>query len=252
LAVKSLLKELKEKLEAIATGQRLGDEAVQVNIGTLSVKQAIGSPKRQDFPILQGKEVMIEAQFRGSCGQAFTDKPNDFKGTLNDVLTLPLDTNDNRAIFIATLNAVTAHLKMVTGTRHCHDEEPEECAREIAQTILTNYGRVKLGMIGLQPAILENLAITMGKDSVRCTDLNPDNTGSTKYGIEIRDGRTETEKLIKWCDLVLATSSTIINNTFDEIRERTTREGKRLIIFGVTGAGAAALAGLERLCYKGH
>jgi uncharacterized protein (DUF4213/DUF364 family) len=252
LALKPLLRELKEKLEVIAASQRWGDEAVRVNIGTLSVKQAIGSPNRQDFPLLQGKEVMIEAQFRGSCGQAFTDKPNDFTGTLNDVLRLRLDTNESRAIFIATLNAVAAHLNIVIGTRHCHDEEPEECAQQIAQTILANYGRVKVGMIGLQPAILENLAVTLGKDDVRCTDLNPDNIGVIKYGIEIRDGRTETGKLIKWCDLVLVTSSTIINNTFDEIRKRATREGKRLIIYGVTGAGAAALAGLERLCYKGH
>jgi uncharacterized protein (DUF4213/DUF364 family) len=247
-----LLKELKEKLEAIAASQNLGGEAVQVKIGTLSVKQAIGSPKRQDFPLLQGKEVMIEAQFLGSCGQAFTDKPSNFSGTLNDVLRLPLDTNDNRAIFVATLNAVAAHLEVVTGTRHCHDEEPEECAREIAKTIPAKYGRVRVGMIGLQPAILDNLARTLGKDNVRCTDLNPDNIGTTKYGVVIQDGRTETDKLIEWSDLALATSSTIINNTFDGIRERAMREGKRLIIFGVTGAGAAALAGLERLCYKGH
>jgi uncharacterized protein (DUF4213/DUF364 family) len=252
LALKPLLKELKEKLEKIAASQCLGDAAVRVTIGTLSVKQAIGSPNRQDFPLLQGKEVMIEAQFQGSCGQAFTDRPNNFTGTLNDVLRIPLDTNDKRAIFIATLNAVAAHLNIVSGTRHCHDEEPEECARQIAQTILANHGGVRVGLIGLQPAILENLAVTLGEDNVRCTDLNPDNIGTMKYGIEIQDGRTETGKLIKWCDLVLATSSAIINNTFDEIRESATKEGKQLIIYGVTGAGVAALASLDRLCYKGH
>jgi uncharacterized protein (DUF4213/DUF364 family) len=252
LALKPLLKELKEKLEAVAASGHLGDEAVRVNIGTLSVKQAIGSPNRQDFPLLQGKEVMIEAKFRESCGQAFTDRPSDFKGTLNEVLKLPLDNNSNRAVFIATLNAVAADMKMTSGTRHCRDDEPEECAPQIAQTILDKYGRVKVGLIGLQPAILENLAATLGKDNVRCTDLNPDNIGATKYGVEIRDGRTETEKLIKWCDLALVTSSTIVNNSFDAIRERATREGKRLVIFGVTGAGAAALAGLERLCFKGY
>jgi uncharacterized protein (DUF4213/DUF364 family) len=250
--VKPILIELKEKLEAIAADRNMGEVTVRVKIGTLSVKQAIGSPKRQDYPLLQGKEVMIEAQFRESCGQAFTDKPGDFEGTLNDVLRLPLDSNEHRAIFIATLNAVAAYQGMVTGTRHCRNEEPEECAREIARTILDKYGRVKVGMIGLQPAILENLAVTLGKENVRCTDLNPDNIGVTKYGVVIRDGKTETDNLIRWCDLVLATSSTIVNNSFDGIRESATREGKRLVIFGVTGAGAAALAGLERLCFKGN
>ncbi|MHB8105078.1 MAG: Rossmann-like domain-containing protein, partial [Dehalococcoidales bacterium] len=97
------------------------------------------------------------------------------------------------------------------------------------------------------PAILENLVLTFGADNVRCTDLNPNNTGTKKYGAEIWDGRIQTERLIKWCDLVLATSSTIINNTFDEIREKANVQGKRLIIFGVTGTGVSALLGLERV-----
>jgi uncharacterized protein (DUF4213/DUF364 family) len=252
LALKPVLKEVKEKFQAITDGHHLGGAAVRVTIGTLSVKQAIGSPSRQDFPLLQGKEVMIEAEVLGSYGQAFTDTPNDFTGSLNDVLGLSLNTNDNRAIFIATLNAVAAHLNMVTGTRHCHDEEPEKCAAWIAQHIMADAGKVKVGLIGLQPAILENLVLTFGKDNICCTDLNTNNIGATKYRAEIRDGRTDTEKLIKWCDVLLATSSTIINNTFDEIREIAISHGKRLIIFGVTGAGISALLGLERVCFQPH
>ena len=223
-----------------------------MTIGTLTVKQAIGSPRRQDFPLLQGKEVMIEAEFRGSYGQAFTDKPGDFSGSLNDVLELSLDKSYNRAIFIATLNAVAAYLGLVGETRHCRNEEPEECAAEIAQHILADSGKVKVGLIGLQPAILENLVLTFRSDNVRCTDLNPDNIGTTKYGAQIWDGRTQTEKLIKWSNILLVTSSTIVNGTYDEIREKIVAQGKRMIIFGVTGAGVAALTGLERLCFKAH
>jgi hypothetical protein len=252
LALKPVLDELKEKFQAIVVGRNLGEKMVQVTIGTLTVKQAIGSPRRQDFPLLEGKEVMIEAQFQGSFGQAFTDRPNDFTGSLNDVMGLNLNTNDNRAIFIATLNAVAAHLDIVTGTRHCHDEEPEECASQMAKQILADSGKIKVGLVGLQPAILENLVLTFGTDNVRCTDLNPKNVGSRKYGAEIWDGRTETERLISYCDLLLATSSTIVNNTFNAIRKEVIARGKRLIIFGVTGAGAASLLGLERVCLRAH
>jgi uncharacterized protein (DUF4213/DUF364 family) len=250
--IQPVLKEAKEKLQEIVAGNLMGDAVVKVTIGILSVKQAIGSPNRQDFPLLQGKEVMIEAQVLGSYGQAFTDTPKEFNGALNDILSLDLVTNDNRAIFIATLHAVAAHLNMVTGTRHCHDEEPEKCAAQIAQHIMADSGKIKVGLIGLQPVILENLVITFGADNVRCTDLNPNNMGAIKYGAEIWDGRTETEKLIKWCDLVLVTGSTIINNTFDEIREEATSQSKRLIIFGVTIAGISVLLGLERVCFQPH
>jgi len=243
---------LKKRMIELVKDNHLENEAVRVKIGTLSVKQAIGNPARQDFPLLQGKEVMIEAQVMDSFGQAFTDKPKEFNGSLRDVLNLTLNTSDNRAIFIATLNAVVSHLKMVTGTRHCHDEEPEECARQIAEYVLENSGRIKVGLIGLQPAILDNLVRTFGAENVRCTDLNPDNIGKRKYGAEIWDGKTDTNKLIEWGDVILVTSSTINNNTFDDIKIAADEKGKRLIIFGVTGAAASALLGLERVCFQPH
>jgi len=252
LALKPVNEEARENLQAIIADRGLGDEVVQVTIGTLSVKQAIGTPSRQDFPLLEGKEVMIEAEFHGSFGQAFTDRPHDFAGSLNDVINLSLNTNENRGIFIATLNAVMAHLGMATGMRHCHDEEPEECAKQIARHILDESGMVKVGMVGLQPAILENLALTFDEANVKCTDLNPNNIGSRKYGAEIWDGRTETRKLIEWCDIPLVTSSTLVNNTFDDIRKEVISQGKRLIVFGVTGAGVSALLGLKRLCFQPH
>lgn len=252
MALKPVLEEIKGKFQAIVAEKSLSDEVVRVKIGTLSVKQAIGNPTRQDYPLLEGKEVMIEAEFQGSFGQAFTDRPHDFDGSLNDVLNLSLDTSENRAIFVATLNAVTAHLGLAAGTRHCHDEEPEKCAEEMAEYLFTGFGGIKVGLAGLQPAILDNLVKTFGADHLKCTDLNQNNVGSVKYGAEIWDGRTETEKLIEWSDLFLVTSTTIVNNTFDDIREGVISRGKRLIIFGVTGAGVAALLGLERLCFQPH
>ncbi|OGO19708.1 MAG: hypothetical protein A2144_05865 [Chloroflexi bacterium RBG_16_50_9] len=250
--MKSTIEKVKGKFQKIIAEHELGNELVEVTIGTLTVKQAIGNPIRQDFPLLEGREVMIEAQFKGSFGQAFTDKPHEFKGSLSDVLSLGLDTNDARAIFDATLNAVMAHLGLVTGVRHCHDEEPEKCAAEIAQYILNKYGKVKVGLVGYQPAILENLVKVFGAENVHCTDLNPKNLGTRKFGAEIWDGRTYTERLITWCDVLLATSSTIVNDTFDGIKKEADAKGKRLIVFGVTGAGVSALLGLERLCFQPH
>jgi uncharacterized protein (DUF4213/DUF364 family) len=252
LSLRPVLEEVREKIQTIIAAHTLGEEPVKVAIGTLTAKQAIGSPTRQDYALLEGREVMIEAQFKGSYGQAFTDRPQEFTGHLKDVISLDLNSNSNRAVFLATLNAVMAHLGMATAVRHCRDEEPEECASEIAQYILDKYGKVRVGMIGYQPAILDNLVRTFGADNVRCTDLNPKNTDSMKSDIKIWDGRTETGRLADWSDLLLATSSTITNNTYDNIRAEANAKGKILVIFGVTGAGVAGLLGLERVCFKAH
>lgn len=252
MTITPALEEVREKFSAITAKHKLGGETVQITIGPLSAQQAIGTPSREDFTLLEGKEVMIEAQFKGSFGQAFTDQPRDFTGYLKDVLSLSLNTSDDRAIFLATVNAVTAHLGMVTGVRHCRDEEPEECASQIAQYILKNFGAVKVGLVGLQPAILESLVSSLEVHNVRCTDLNPKNVGSHRFGTEIWDGRSANTKLVRWCDLLLVTSSTIVNNTFDSIREEAISQGKQLITFGVTGAGLSVLLGLERVCFMAH
>jgi uncharacterized protein (DUF4213/DUF364 family) len=252
LALKPVLDEAREKLQTILARHHLSNEIVQVALGPLSVKQAIGSPSRQDFALLEGKETMIEAQFKGSYGQAFTDQPQSFNGLLKDVLSLGLNTNNERAIFVATLNAVTAYLGIVAGVRHCRDEEPEKCGSQIAQYILTKFGRVKVGLVGLQPAILENLVGSLGVYNVRCNDLNPKNIGSHKFGVEIWDGKTDAKRLADWCELLLVTSSAIVNNTFDAIREEAISRGRPLIIFGVTGAGVSVLLGLKRACFFAH
>lgn len=252
MEVVPILEQAKEKFSAIVNESGMGEENVQIIIAPLSAREAIGSPNREDYALLEGKEVMIEAQFRGSFGQAFTDQPQNFHGRLKDVLSLSLNTKNNRAIFIATLNAVSAHLGMATRVRHCHDEEPEACGLEIAKNLLSRFGRIKIGLIGYQPAILENLIQSFGVHHIRCTDLNRKNVELRKFGADIWDAKTENVKLVRWSDLLLVTSSAIVNNTFDDIQQDAISQRKHLIIFGVTGAGVSALMGVERLCFFAH
>lgn len=252
MALVPLLEQAKGRFSALVHELGLGEEDVRVAIAPLSPREAIGSPNRDGYALLEGKEVMIEAQFQGGYGQAFTDQPKAFHGPLKKVLGLGLVKKNNRAIFIATLNAVMAHQGMITGTRHCRDEEPEECAAEITTNLLARFGHIKIGLIGYQPAILEHLVQGFGADNLRCTDLNPKNVGAGKFGITIWDGRTATQELIQGSDLVLVTSSTMVNNTFDGIQQDALAQGKHLISFGVSGAGVSALTEVERLCFRAH
>jgi hypothetical protein len=194
----------------------------------------------------------VEARFRDGYGQAFTDKPQVFEGTLQDVLELPLTESGNRAIFLSTLNAVTCHLGLACRVRHCKDEEPEQCAAKIAEELSGRFGKTSIGLIGLQPAILENLVGVFGAENVRCSDLNPNNIGTVKYGCRIDNGATDNPDIIKTCGVILVTSSTLSNDTFDTLYWAAAIEGKPIINFGITGSGVSALLGLERLCFYGH
>jgi hypothetical protein len=221
-------------------------------VTSLSPDEAIGARASPDFAIKKGKERVIEATFEGARGQAFTDRPSQWAGTLGDAMSVDLTEVQSRAIFVATMNAVMRFLGAATGTMHCLDEDPSLCGPEIAGSLGARFGRKKFGLVGLQPAILQGLAEHFGTEAVRVIDLNPDNIGKSKSGVEVQDGETELPRLVEWCDVGLATGSSIVNGTADEIVRSFKEAGKPLLFFGNTISGAAVLLGLERICPFGR
>jgi uncharacterized protein (DUF4213/DUF364 family) len=238
-----LTQSLKEKFQALVRDNRLSTDEVKVTTKSLTPEEAIGNPKRRDFPILTGQEVMLQAEYRGSFGQAFTDAPTLFSGTLDEILSLDLNVDShNRAIFIAAMNAVMTHLGLVRGTVHCKTEDPEKCAQEFVRFVRENYAGKKLALVGYQPSILEALAKEF---TLRVLDLSPKNVGQTRYGIKVEHGIDDyREVVLDWADVVLCTGSTLCNGTIVNYIDI----GKEVVFFGITVAGAAHLMGWKRLC----
>ena len=248
----SVLEQLRPRLLEILEEADLLEEQVLVLGKPLTPEEAIGTPGRRDFPILVGRERILEATVGRGRGHAFTDAPREFTGTLAQVMALELTSNQNRAIYIATLNAALAHLGLARGTLHCKDDDPERCGARIAAELLEQHGRVTVGLIGLNPALADHLVQAFGPEGVRICDLNPDNIGTTRFGVEVWAGEARTRDLIDQADVVILTGTTLQNGTFDTIWDTIQARGKRGIVFGVTGAGVCALAGIERRCPHGR
>jgi len=248
----SMLSQSKEKFKKIAEDYSLLDKDISVFVKTLSPEEAIGNPGRRDFPIITGKEMVIQADFYGASAHAFTDSPREFIGKLQDVIDMPLDGNGQRAIFIATVNAVLKHLNIIETTLHCKDEEPEKCSQVIASFIKEKLESKSVGLIGLNPAIAEALSNAFGPENIRINDLNPQNIDTIKFGVTIRDGNTMTDRLVQESDFVLLTGTTFVNDTFDAIWGAIQKYGKGYLIYGVTCTGICNLTGLDRICPYGR
>ena len=239
-----LYNEIKEKfLNLVKEKDLLFQKVEVVNARTLTPKEVIGKPERDDFPLLKGKEVMIQASFRGSFGQAFTEMPGNYHGTLYEILNLSLDYNLNRAVFISTLNAVLCNLNYISKTVHCRDKEPKECADHLVDYIKERYNNPRIAFIGMQPAMVEVLA---GNFKIRVTDLDPDNIGQQRGGVIIEDA-SDTKEILDWTDIIIATGTTAVNNTLSSLLVK-----KPILFYGVTIAGIAYLEGYEQYCYCGH
>jgi hypothetical protein len=214
-------------------------EKVVIRTRTLSPEEAIGNPERDDFPLRKGRERLMQAEFRGAFGQAFTDHFGDFEGSLAEIFEMPLKNSYRRAVFLAALNAALRHLGLIEHTVHCRDKGPTECAGKISSYIKERFGAVKVTQVGFQPCIAEALA---GKFAFRLLDLDSDNIGREKFGIVV-EGPEKTPEAAQWADLLLVTGSTLANETISRFLT-----DKPVLFYGTTIAAPAYLMGWERFC----
>jgi len=243
--------ELKKALNNIAVENSLLENEVNITAKILTPEEAIGKTERKDFPLLQGKESLIQADFKNALGQAFTDIPRTFRGKLKEILELRLMDNGERALFVATLNALLRYVGIVNDTVHCKDKEPELCARKMVRAIIDKYSSdVRIGIVGFQPAIIDNFSRRLSAENLKVTDLDKNNINRIKYGVSIWDGREMTEELFKTCYVILATGSTIVNDSLSQLISLSNKYQKPLYLYGTTIAGASKILNLQRLCFK--
>lgn len=236
--------DIKERFFNLIKEKDLMSSKVEVvSTRTLTPQEVIGKPERDDFPLLKGKEVMLQADFKGSLGQAFTDMPGNYSGTLKEIFDMTIDNNFKRAVFIATLNAVLRYLNYIFKTVHCKDNEPAECAAHLVDYIKERFGNPRIAFIGMQPAMVEALAAQF---KIRVVDLDPDNVEQKRCGVLIEEV-AHTKEILSWADVILATGTTVVNNTLTSLLIE-----KPIIFYGVTIAGVAYLKGYEQYCFCGH
>jgi hypothetical protein len=235
----SVLETVRKRAVEVWTEEGLLDERVRVVAGPLSVEEAIGTPDEHDFPIQQGKERLLEAGFKDSRGQAFTDHFGTYSGKLSEIAAFDLKDTFSRAIFVATLNAVMRDLDRTQRTVHCKDEGPKLCSHKMPEYIRATFGDPNITLVGFQPAMIEALGSSF---KLRVLDLDVDNIGQIKRGTLV-EGPDATNDALGWADLLCVTGTTLVNDTIDMFIGDTP-----VLFYGTTIAGAADLMGWSRFC----
>ena len=239
---KELYKKLTEGFRRIVAQRGIESDTIHIVSRALSPEEAIGVTERQDYPILSGREIMLQAEYMGEKGQAFTDAPSVFHGTLAEILTLDLEEDPHaRGLFIASMNAVMKKFGLAENTVHCRGDGPENCAKEMKDVIRAQYNNPKILLVGYQPALLDVLSKAF---DLRVLDLDPQNIGAVRYGVRVENGTEDYDDATGWADLILCTGSTLSNGSIADY----IGIGKEVVFFGTTVSGAAKILGLKRLC----
>jgi len=219
------------------------DENIAVNTKTLTPREAIGNPEHDDYPLIKGRERMLEASFKNSKGAAFTDMFGNFEAKLGEIINMELKNNFRRGIFIASLNAVLRELDLIGKTRHCKNEDLIVCSKDVCDFIREKFGKPKIFLCGLQPRLAEKLS---SEFEIRITDMDEENIGKEINKARVGSAK-ETDSCMNWCDMIFATGSTFVNDT----APRLIKSGKPMAFYGVTAAAPTYLLNFPRFCPLG-
>jgi len=238
----ALLNQFIKEMRKLISHYSLENEMVSVFARPLTPKEAIGNPAHDDYPLLKGKERIMQAIFQDVKGHAYSDHTGNFTGSLSQVISLPMNSNFHRALFVATANAVLRKIGIIKKSCHCKDADPVTCAMHLKDALLP-FSPKKIGMIGHQPRLLEEV---LRHFEVRICDRDPEKIDTIQSGVTIEDSSVY-EDIKKWADLILATGTTLVNDTIDNFTGSVP-----ILFYGITISGASKLLHLHHFCPLGR
>lgn len=239
--------------------EKITEEAIDpdelISARPLLPSEAIGEGDAayHDYPLRKGREFLLEAAFRGEKGQAFTERPIPWVGTTGTLDGLDLSIDKNRAIFVASVNAIGKTLGLVRNTVHCRNGSLDSCAEKIGNRLAERLGHGdRVMIIGYQPAFIEAAVEALGPERVSVVDLDIENIGRTVFGVRISDGRADLEKTLDKVHFALVTGSSLVNGTYSGLEKTLNASSIPFVLFGTSAAIPAALLGIERWCLESN
>ena len=184
-------------------------------------------------------EYRVTASFRGTKGEAYTETPENFEGSLKEAISIPPSENGIDARTVAAINAVMCHLGYCAGTFPTDFDERRLYSEALFGYVLDNYGKKNIVLIGYDGYLVKKMV------SDECDfwtlDRDPDNISQDRFKhVVVNSGRFNREACFAWGKIFIITGSTLCNGTIVQYLE----QGKNLLFYGITCAGTARLLNL--------
>jgi len=184
-------------------------------------------------------EYCVTAQIRGVKGEAYTETPEPFCGTLQDALSIPVTEKGISAVTISAINAAMNALSLSPGVFSNDQQFHIHYADALCRYVSEHYGNTRIVLVGYDGYIVKRF-MEEGLD-FWTLDLNPDHITQNRFGHVIVNGaRKNRDSSLAWGRIFLVTGSSLCNGTIIPYLE----SGKELLFYGVTCAGTAALLNL--------
>lgn len=188
-------------------------------------------------------EYRVCADFRGTKGEAYTETPAGFEGTLREAIALAPSEKGIDARCLAAINAVMNHLGLCAGEFPATFDERRLYTEALFLHMVENYGRSNIILVGYDGYFVKKF---VSEDIDFWTmDRDPDNISQDRFKhVIVNSGKYNREACFAWGKLFIVTGSTLTNGTVVQYLDLINDPDRDILFYGVTIAGVATLLGL--------
>ena len=181
-------------------------------------------------------EYCVTASFCGAKGEAYTEEPEDFCGTLQQALEIAPTKKGISAVTIAALNAAMHYLGLVPGTFPEGEEAQKRYADELCKYVVEHFGTTNIILVGYDGYLVKRF-VDEGL-SFWTMDRDPDNITQDRFHhVVVNNAKRNRDSSFVWGKYFIVTGSTLCNGTIVHYLDC----GKEVLFYGITCAGVAAL-----------
>ena len=181
-------------------------------------------------------EYGVTATLCGVKGEAYTEDPSDFSGTLQQALEIPPTEKGISAVTIAALNAAVNYLGLASGA-FPEGEEARFCyADALCRYVTEHFGRSNIILVGYDGYLVKRF-MDEGLD-FWTMDRDPDHISQNRFQhVVVNNAKRNRDSSFVWGKYFIVTGSTLCNGTILHYLDC----GKEVLFYGITCAGAATL-----------
>ena len=225
MTIEELYQQILSGFYALEGAKELLDETVSVT-GAKEPEKTL-RPENDPPSTVARPEYCVTATLRGVRGEAYTETPEDFRGTLEEALHIPPSEKGISAVTIAALNAAMSCLGLAPGVFPEEEEAHFRYAEKLYRYVIENHGPDNIVLVGYDGYLVKRF-VDEGL-IIWIMDRDPDHIA-----------KRNRESSFVWGKYFIVTGSTLCNGTILHYLN----SGKELLFYGITCAGAAKLLNL--------
>lgn len=196
-------------------------------------------PKDDPPSTVARPEYAVTATLCGVKGEAYTETPEDFEGTLQQALDIGPGEKGISVVTIAALNAAVSYLKKTPGTFPEGEEAHTRYADALCKYVTEHYGTNNIVLVGYDGYLVKRF-MDEGLD-FWTMDRDPDHIAQDRFHhVVVNNAKRNRESSFVWGKYFIVTGSTLCNGTILHYLN----SGKELLFYGITCQGTATLLNL--------